>query len=89
MVYTSDLPHSKPHPSVFLEITERLGVDPIEAVMVGDRMLDDVMGALRVGMRAVWKDNDKPWPKPEGVRPTATIGQLDELPDLLVAWGVP
>ena len=28
LVYTSDLPHSKPHPYVFLAISERLGVEP-------------------------------------------------------------
>lgn len=87
VVYTSDLPHSKPHPSVFLEIASRLGVRPAECVMVGDNMLADVSGALGVGMRAVWKRNDGPWPKPQGVEPSATIEHLEELPELLRSWG--
>ncbi len=80
IAYTSDLPHSKPHPSVFQEVASRLGV-PVEAcVMVGDRLVDDISGALGVGMRAVWKYNDNPWPKPEHITPTATITNLAELP---------
>jgi putative hydrolase of the HAD superfamily len=86
IVYTSDLPHSKPHPSVFLEVAERLDVAADACVMVGDRLIDDIAGALGVGMRAVWRENDSPWPKPEHITPTATIAQLAELPRLLRAW---
>jgi putative hydrolase of the HAD superfamily len=86
-VYTSDLPHSKPHPWVFHEVAQRLGVDPSSCVMIGDRLVDDVSGALRAGMRAVWKANDRPWPKPTDIVPTATISTLSELPGLLRRLG--
>ncbi len=86
IVYTSDLPHAKPHPSVFLEVAARLDVVADACVMVGDRMIDDISGALGVGMRAVWKENSSPWPKPEHISPTATIVHLAELPRLLRAW---
>lgn len=86
IAYTSDLPHSKPHPSVFQALAERLHV-PMEAcVMVGDRTIDDISGALGVGMRAVWKYNNSPWPKPAHITPTATITNLTELPALLQQW---
>jgi putative hydrolase of the HAD superfamily len=87
VVYTSDLPHSKPHPSVFLEVASRLEVAAEACVMVGDRMIDDISGALSVGMRAVWKENASPWPKSEHIVPTATIVHLAELPRLVRAWG--
>lgn len=87
LVYTSDLPHSKPHPSVFRETARRLGVPHEQCVMVGDRMADDIAGALRVGMRAVWRRNNSPWPKPDNVTPSAEIDTLAELPDLLRGWG--
>ena len=51
--------------------------------MIGDRLVDDVTGALGVGMRAIWKENDRPWPRPERVSPSATLRHLGELPDLL------
>ncbi len=85
-VYTSEMPHSKPHPSVFLEVCSRLGVEPGRCVMVGDRMRDDVQGAQGVGMRAVWVRNDNLYPTPEGVVPDATVGGLSELPDVLRSW---
>jgi putative hydrolase of the HAD superfamily len=86
VVYTSDLPHSKPHPSVFHEVARRLKVEPGECVMVGDRMVDDISGALGAGIRAVWKKNDYPWPRPEHIVPTAVITNLAELLPLLRAW---
>ena len=87
LVYTSDLPHSKPHPSVFLEVAGRLDVEPAACVMVGDRMIDDISGSLGAGMRGVWKKTDYPWPKPEYIIPTAVITHLAEVPELLRTWG--
>jgi putative hydrolase of the HAD superfamily len=86
VVYTSDLPHSKPHPSVFLEVTTRLDVEPQACVMVGDMMIDDISGALSLSMRAVWRRNDR-WPRPDHIIPTATITHLAELPPLIHEWG--
>jgi putative hydrolase of the HAD superfamily len=62
-------------------------VEPTACVMVGDRMIDDISGALGAGMRAVWRKNDYPWPKPEHILPTVTITHLAELPTLLHEWG--
>src|SRR5947209_14775553 len=50
LVYTSDLPHSKPHPVAFQTIAGRLGVPCEHCVMVGDRPIDDIGGGLRAGM---------------------------------------
>jgi len=55
--------------------------------MVGDRMIDDVSGALGVGMRAMWKRHDKPLPRPPHIVPTAVVTRLAALPGLLRAWG--
>jgi putative hydrolase of the HAD superfamily len=87
MAYTSDLPHSKPHPSVFLEVAGRLAVEPAACVMVGDRMIDDISGSLGAGMRGVWKKTEHPWPQPEHILPTAVITHLAEVPELLRTWG--
>lgn len=45
--------HRKPDPLPFRDALARLGVDPADAVMVGDRPDKDVAGAVGVGMRAV------------------------------------
>jgi putative hydrolase of the HAD superfamily len=86
LVYTSDLECSKPHPSVFREIASRLGVPPESCVMIGDRQIDDVMGARAVGMRGVWRRNDSGFPTSDVV-PDAIVETLAELPALLRSWG--
>ncbi len=86
LVYTSDLPHSKPHPSVFVEVAHRLEVAPASVVMIGDRQRDDVAGAKAVGMRAVWRRNDSGFPA-SPVAPDAIVDRLAELPTLLRSWG--
>jgi len=86
VVYTSDLPYTKPHPSAFLTAAKRLDVQPEECVMVGDRMADDIAGAQQVGMRAIWKKTAYPWPKPAHITPDAVITNLSELPELLLRW---
>jgi putative hydrolase of the HAD superfamily len=86
VVYTSDLPYSKPHPATFQTVTSRLGVDPVDCLMVGDRLVDDVSGALGVGMRAIWKKTAYPWPEPSHIKPTAIITNLAEVLPLVEAW---
>jgi putative hydrolase of the HAD superfamily len=86
-VYTSELPHSKPHEMVFRLTCERLGVGPSACVMIGDRLRDDVGGALRAGLRGVWRANASPWPRPPEVVPSAVVDRLSELPALLRGWG--
>ena len=87
LVYTSDLPRSKPHPSVFKEVARRLGVAPERCMMVGDRPVDDIQGGLGAGMLAVLKTNGQPRPIPNGVEPTAMVETLSELPPLLERLG--
>jgi len=86
LVYTSDLPHSKPHPYVFLAISERLGVEPEACVMIGDRQIDDVSGGKAAGMRAIWRRNTDGFPTWDGT-PDAIVDRLAELPPLLRTWG--
>lgn len=86
LVYTSDQPHSKPHPSVFREISTRLDVEPGACVMIGDRRIDDVAGAKGAGMRGIWRRNDSGFPA-GSVEPDAILDRLAELPPLLRGWG--
>lgn len=84
-LYSSELSHLKPHPSVFAAALDALGVDdPRRAVFVGDRPYDDVFGAKSVGMRAVLRPN--PAVPPYEVEPDAAIESLPELVDLVDAW---
>jgi HAD superfamily hydrolase (TIGR01509 family) len=49
---------AKPHASIFRAVLDLLGVEPAEALMVGDTIADDIEGALALGMRAILLDRD-------------------------------
>jgi HAD superfamily hydrolase (TIGR01549 family) len=54
---------TKPHPTIFRAVLERLGVEPGEAAMVGDSPEDDVEGARAAGIRrAFLLDRDGRYP---------------------------
>ena len=44
----------KPHPTIFGELTDRMGIPPEDIIYVGDELEADILGAHRVGMRTVW-----------------------------------
>ena len=52
-VFSSRLGVSKPDPRIYEHCCELLGVEPHEAVFVGDGANDELAGAERVGMRAI------------------------------------
>jgi len=80
-----DVGHLKPHRRAFEAVLDRLGAQPGEAVFVGDRQHDDIVGAQQVGMRAVWvqRGNES---VVDGITPDATIEALGELPPRLDEW---
>ena len=57
---------TKPHPTIFLAVLERLEVEPAEAVMVGDSLEEDVEGARALGMRGLLVDREDRYPEVEG-----------------------
>lgn len=65
----------KPDPRIYELALEQLGVEPNEAMFVGDGANDELAGAERVGMRAVQIGSASPW---EGER-IAAIPQVLEL----------
>lgn len=48
----------KPHPTIFQSALQQLGVQPAEAVMVGDSLEEDVEGARALGLRAILMDRE-------------------------------
>ncbi len=72
----------KPDPTPFREALKRAGVEASAAIHIGDHPSDDIAGARRAGMRAIWfNPNGKPWAGEE--EPSAEIRSLAELPALL------
>jgi len=52
-VFSNAVGMSKPDPRIYLHCCELLGVQPSEAVFVGDGANDEIAGAERVGMGAI------------------------------------
>ena len=83
-IFSSRVGLSKPDPRIYLACCEALGVEPHEAVFVGDGANDELEGARRVGMDAILihREGEDPlwgldaW---DGPRVTSIPGVLDVL----------
>jgi len=83
-VFSSRVGLSKPDPRIYLHCCELLGLEPREAVFVGDGANDELEGARRVGMDAILihREGEAPlwglddW---DGPRVTSIPGVLDVL----------
>jgi putative hydrolase of the HAD superfamily len=77
VVYSSEIPWTKPHPEAFRAALAAVGVEqPARAVFVGDRPFDDIHGAKQVGMRAVLV--------PHSTIPDSQKGHVEGDPDAVV-----
>ncbi len=74
---------AKPDPSIFAAALNLSGVEPSEAVFVGDTAEFDIAGANGVGMPTVWINRDgKRWQGP-GEPPSRTVQHIVEVPRLV------
>jgi HAD superfamily hydrolase (TIGR01509 family) len=53
LVFSEEVGAAKPEPEIFLHALAELGVEPLAAMFVGDRLETDVQGAANVGMTTV------------------------------------
>ena len=75
--------HPKPNPMPFLTCLEKLGIDPANAIYVGDDWRIDICGAQAVGIQPVWLKHhsiSRNWPLIE--TPVPEITSLEPLLDL-------
>jgi FMN phosphatase YigB (HAD superfamily) len=78
-IFSSTFGVRKPHPLIFYEALDELEVDASQAVFVGDRLVEDVGGAQKAGMKGILichpgRDYTAP------IIPDAQIRDLGELP---------
>lgn len=77
----------KPNPQIFHSVLEQLGVTPQQAVMVGDTLGADILGANNAGLISIWitRHADTPGNQvhADNIRPDAIIRNLSELPKLI------
>jgi putative hydrolase of the HAD superfamily len=84
-VFSDEVGYCKPNEVVFRVALEVLGVEPGEALHVGDLVKNDVAGAKRAGMRTAWlKTVDQEYP-PEDA-PDYIVSSLTEIIRIVKAW---
>jgi len=54
LIVSSDIGKRKPHPGIFQAALAAMGLKPEEAVMVGDNLQEDIVGAKNAGMKTVY-----------------------------------
>jgi putative hydrolase of the HAD superfamily len=77
IVISGDFGKGKPDPSIFIHALERLGVESEEALMVGDNIMTDILGASRAGIDSVWVNRHEK--EHSDVVPTYEVSNLEEL----------
>lgn len=85
LVFSSEVEFRKPHPKIFRIALESLTLRPEEALFVGDRITEDVMGAQQVGMKGILRKHPLR-PSNGDIKPDAVIEHLSELFHVLKEW---
>ena len=73
----------KPDPSIFHHVVSQMWCElPDEALMVGDNLMTDILGASQVGIPSVWinRENNE---SHEDIKPTYEIDNLEQLFSIL------
>ncbi|WP_366480848.1 HAD family hydrolase [Ornithinibacillus hominis] len=78
---SGDFGIGKPDPSIFKYVLDSIGITSDDAIMVGDNLNTDILGANRVGMRNVWINRNGL--EEADVLPTYEIKNLTELIPLM------
>jgi len=84
-VYSCELGWEKPAPQIFHAALDCMGLQPDEAVFVGDFLRYDVKGAQGVGMKGIWKRMEGRPPDLDdySVTPDGVIERIGDLPAVL------
>ena len=70
---------AKPHPGIYKEALSKANARPEECLMIGDNLINDVLGAIDIGMDAIWYNPGQILSE----KPVKEIKELIELRDML------
>jgi len=87
ILVAGDIGVAKPHARMFTTMLARLGIEPHEAVMIGDSQSKDVQGAQAVGIKAIWLNRDNT-PRRDPITPDLEVKNLEEIPRKAVTAGL-
>lgn len=81
VVISGDFGRGKPDPALFEHALSLMSLSNDEAIMVGDNLLTDILGANRAGMKSVWINRHNK--ERNDIIPTYEIKHLGELFQIL------
>jgi putative hydrolase of the HAD superfamily len=85
LVVSEEIGVAKPEFAIFEEVLKRLQCGAQEAVMVGDSWEEDILGAHRAGMRAVWLNRSgRPCPDQALASEISSFEPLDAVLDVIL-----
>jgi putative hydrolase of the HAD superfamily len=76
VVVSGEIGFGKPDSRIFDAAVQRLGVDARRAVMIGDSLDRDVIGAQRAGLRGVWLNRERKGAPSSAEAPDAEVATL-------------
>jgi len=77
IIISGDFGSGKPDPKIFEYALEQQSLTKEDAIMIGDNLLTDILGASKLGMRSVWINHDDK--EAEAAQPTYEIKRLKEV----------
>ncbi len=81
-VFAQDCGFSKPDPRIFRAAVPALGIEPCQAIHIGDSLSSDIAGAHASGLKALWLNRGKDR-NDTTIRPDATIANLSEIIEII------
>ena len=79
LTFSDEVRLSKPSAEIFIRGAEPLGIPLEQVVHVGDHLLNDVLGASRLGMKTIWIETYEEGRTPVEVAPDATVKSLGDV----------
>ncbi|MCP3741033.1 HAD family hydrolase [Rossellomorea sp. BNER] len=81
IIISGDFGKGKPDQEIFKYALSKLNVNVNEAIMIGDNLMTDILGANRAGIKSVWINRNNQ--KYDQVIPNYEINSLEELHRIL------
>ncbi|MCM3783477.1 HAD family hydrolase [Neobacillus mesonae] len=79
VVISAEAGISKPHPDIYAIALERLSMEPAHVWFIGDHPHNDIVGAVKCGMKGIWMTRNGVWDDSNEHKPYKSIRSLKEL----------
>lgn len=81
LLISTEIGAPKPAPDMYYRALEMAGVQPHEALMIGDSLTSDIQGAINAGVPACWY-NPKHAQKPAGMKIDFEIDRIEQMAEI-------